>query len=100
MTDRNETVRLAIYFGPPPRRGGFRPPASWPTRRAWTAIQVEDAMEELASARHLVFDSAHRIVLAHPFATRNFAFSVMGNRTLLVGRMRLGCIRDPEPRAR
>lgn len=51
---------------------------------------VDRAIDELAAARHLVLDEARRVVLAHPFATRNFAFSVMGEHTLWWG----GCAWD------
>ncbi|SFS13694.1 Alkylmercury lyase [Microbacterium sp. cf046] len=47
------------------------------------------AMAELAQAHHLVLDGAE-VVLAHPFATRSFRFSVMGPRTLWWG----GCAWD------
>jgi hypothetical protein len=89
MTDRNETVRLAIYSA---LAGTGRLPtaAELGDQTGLAASQVEVAMDELATTRHLVFDGAHRIVLAHPFATRNFAFSVMGDRTLWWG----GCAWD------
>jgi hypothetical protein len=89
MTDRNETVRLAIYRA-------FAATGRQPTdtelagETGLTAAEVEEAMEQLATTRHLVFDGEHQVVLAHPFATRNFAFSVMGDRTLWWG----GCAWD------
>lgn len=52
--------------------------------------EVDAAFEELEAAHHLVFDEDGEIVLAHPFATRNFGFSVMGERTLYWG----GCAWD------
>jgi hypothetical protein len=55
-----------------------------------TAREVDEAFEALADAHHLVLDAEGRIVLAHPFATRNFGFSVMGARTLWWG----GCAWD------
>lgn len=51
---------------------------------------VDEAYDELAAAHHLVLGQDGRIVLAHPFATRNFGFSVMGARTLWWG----GCAWD------
>lgn len=89
MTDRNETVRLAIYTAL--ARTGRLPSA--PELAEETGLErsdVDEAMEELAAGRHLVFDDRHEVVLAHPFATRNFAFSVMGDHTLWWG----GCAWD------
>src|SRR5690349_10021241 len=89
MTDRNETVRLAIYSG---LAGTGRLPseAELVEETGLSAPELAEAMEELAASRHLVFDGEHEIVLAHPFATRNFAFSVMGEHTLWWG----GCAWD------
>ena len=89
MTDRNETVRLAIYSG---LAGTGRLPseAELVEETGLSAPELAEAMEELAASRHLVFDDEHRIVLAHPFATRSFAFSVMGEHTLWWG----GCAWD------
>jgi hypothetical protein len=89
MTDRNETVRLAIYRGCA-HTGRLPTPAELADETGLAESDVEEAMEELATTRHLVFDGEHRVVLAHPFATRNFAFSVMGDRTLWWG----GCAWD------
>jgi hypothetical protein len=55
-----------------------------------SASEIQEAVEELAARRHLVFDDDHEIVLAHPFPTRSFAFSVMGDHTLWWG----GCAWD------
>lgn len=49
-----------------------------------------DAFEALAADRHLVLDAAGRIELAHPFATRDFGFSVKGRQVLWWG----GCAWD------
>jgi hypothetical protein len=89
MTDRNEIVRLAIYTtlastGRLPSSGELA------AETGLTASELAEAMDELAASRHLVFDGDHAIVLAHPFATRNFAFSVMGDHTLWWG----GCAWD------
>ncbi|MDQ0892718.1 organomercurial lyase [Agromyces ramosus] len=89
MTDRNETVRLVIYSALA-ATGRLPTAAEVADETELTASDVEDAIEELARMRHLVFDREHRIVLAHPFATRNFSFSVMGERTMWWG----GCAWD------
>lgn len=89
MTDRNEIVRLAIYTA---LAASGRAPSSAELAEATGLDEaaLAEAMEQLAEARHLVFDGDHHLVLAHPFATRNFAFSVMGDRTLWWG----GCAWD------
>jgi hypothetical protein len=51
---------------------------------------VDAAFAALAGARHLVLDADGEIVLAHPFASRDFHFSVKGARTLWWG----GCAWD------
>lgn len=51
---------------------------------------VWDAAHVLVDRRLLVLDENDDIVLAHPFATRSFGFSVMGERTLWWG----GCAWD------
>lgn len=89
MDDRDEAVRLTIYTTL--AATGRLPSATEladATRRS--VSEVDEALEALATKRHLVFDGDHRIVLAHPFATRNFAFSVMGEHTLWWG----GCAWD------
>jgi len=89
MTDRIEAVRLEIYRA---LASTGRLPSSAELAEATgsTDAQVGAAMDELARSRHLVFDEHRDIVLAHPFATRNFAFSVMGERALWWG----GCAWD------
>ena len=52
--------------------------------------RVVQAIEELAERRHVVLDGDRQIVLAHPFATRSFGFSVMSPDTLWWG----GCAWD------
>ena len=54
-----------------------------------TADELAAAMVELADAHHVVMDGGE-VVLAHPFATRSFGFSVMGPDTLWWG----GCAWD------
>lgn len=89
MTDRDENVRLAVYSS---LAGTGRMPSvtELGERTGLSAAEVVEAMDELAARRHLVFDGDHEVVLAHPFATRNFAFSVMGRHTLWWG----GCAWD------
>lgn len=89
MTDRNERVRLAIYSALA-ATGRLPSATTLADETALSVSELDDAMEELAAARHLVFGDEHEVVLAHPFATRNFAFSVMGDRTLWWG----GCAWD------
>lgn len=89
MTDRNERVRLAIYTALA-ATGRLPSMTELAEQTALSSSELDDAMEELAAGRHFAFDDDHEIVLAHPFATRNFAFSVMGDRTLWWG----GCAWD------
>ena len=89
MTDRDEIVRLAIY-STLAETGRLPSPAELVSETGLASAELDEAIERLAATRHLVFDDAHRIVLAHPFATRSFAFSVMGERTLWWG----GCAWD------
>jgi hypothetical protein len=89
MTDRNESVRLAIYTALA-ATGRLPSATELAEEMGLSASEIDEAVEELAARRHLVFDDDHEIVLAHPFATRNFAFSVMGNHTLWWG----GCAWD------
>ena len=51
--------------------------------------EADTALAELADAHHLVIQD-REVVLAHPFATRSFRFSVMGPETLWWG----GCAWD------
>ena len=89
MTPNDDEVRLAIYreFA---RTG--RPPSTddLAAGSTWVGDVIEAAVERLVAARHLVPDADGALVLAHPFATRNFGFSVMGDRTLWWG----GCAWD------
>lgn len=84
-----ESVRLAIYRGfattglPPDR---LQLAADLNLDRA----QVDAAFTELAAQRHIVLDNDGAIVMAHPFATINLGFSVMGDDTLWWG----GCAWD------
>lgn len=55
-----------------------------------TPGQVANGLRALHTTRDLVLDDSGGIVLAHPFATRNFGFSVMGAATIWWG----GCAWD------
>jgi hypothetical protein len=55
-----------------------------------SAREATGAFAALASDRHLVLDDDGRIELAHPFATRDFGFSVKSDRVLWWG----GCAWD------
>lgn len=55
-----------------------------------TAAEAADAFRALAANRHIVLDESGDIVLAHPFATRDFGFSVKSDRVLWWG----GCAWD------
>ncbi len=87
--DTAERVRLVTY----------RTLAGTGRAPTWTEVatelgipltEVDAAVDELVSDRHLVVDDERSVVLAHPFATRPFGFSVMGERTLWWG----GCAWD------
>ncbi|GAA2042365.1 organomercurial lyase [Agromyces tropicus] len=84
-----ERVRLAVYRG-------FADEGRAPSRSAIaesTGLDgdaVDRAMATLAALRHVVLDDDGRIVMAHPFASINLGFSVMGDRTLWWG----GCAWD------
>lgn len=54
------------------------------------ADEVEGGLRALHDARHIVLDGDGRIVMAHPFASIPFGFSVMGERTIWWG----GCAWD------
>lgn len=55
-----------------------------------SARQVANGLRTLHTTRDLVLDDSGGIVLAHPYATRNFGFSVMGATTMWWG----GCAWD------
>lgn len=85
----SERVRLAIYraFAGTGQRMSR---AELATELALDAAAVDLAFEELAAQRHIVLGADGEIVMAHPFAALNLAFSVMGERTLWWG----GCAWD------
>ena len=89
MTDTTESVRLAIYQQL--AREGSAPSADdIETQLGLDDGTVGTALDELEATRHIVFDDQRRIVMAHPFATINLGFSVMGASTLWWG----GCVWD------
>jgi hypothetical protein len=89
MNDLVERVRYTIYSQL--ASSGAAPSAS-SVADAFdlTTDVVEKAYVELAAAHHIVLGDHHNIVMAHPFATMNLGFSVMGKSTLWWG----GCVWD------
>ncbi|WP_353829251.1 organomercurial lyase [Agromyces sp. SYSU T0242] len=87
--DGAERVRMAVYRG---FAGDGRAPSreALGTAAGLDAAAVDRALADLAAQRHVVLDSDGRIVMAHPFASINLGFSVMGERTLWWG----GCAWD------
>jgi hypothetical protein len=83
-----EDVRLCIYRSL--AATGRLPAASELIGVAGDERRVGGAIDELAAGRHVVLDGGGDIVLAHPFATRSFGFSVMSADTLWWG----GCAWD------
>jgi hypothetical protein len=86
--DGVEDVRLCIYRSL--ATTGRLPEPAQLIEVAGGGHRLDHAIEELAAARHVVLDGDGGIVLAHPFATRSFGFSVMGADTLWWG----GCAWD------
>jgi hypothetical protein len=84
----HEDLRLAVYrsfadTGQPPGVDDL-------ARQLSTDVAtVQEGLEALAQARHLVLDGS-AIVMAHPFAAVPLGFAVMGQRTLWWG----GCAWD------
>ena len=87
-SDVVEDVRLAIYRGLA-HTGGL-PSLPDLLAVAGSSERLHECIERLAAARSLVLDADGDIVLAHPFATRSFGFSVMSAQTLWWG----GCAWD------
>ena len=85
----DEDLRLAVY-------GALAASGTVPTdeelalRVGTDSGAVREGLGRLAGQRHVVLTADGGIVLAHPFATRSFGFSVMGERTLWWG----GCAWD------
>lgn len=88
LSPRAEQLRVVLYRHL--AETGLRPPRDSALSGLGTsAAEVDAALSELQDAHHLVHRDG-RIVLAHPFATRNFGFSVMSATTLWWG----GCAWD------
>ncbi|MDQ1582553.1 MAG: hypothetical protein QOF36_607, partial [Microbacteriaceae bacterium] len=89
MTTDTERIRLAIYQ----RFAETGLSLKREDAAAETALDdatVDAAFETLADQRHIVLGEDGEIVLAHPFASINLGFSVMGKHTLWWG----GCAWD------
>lgn len=87
--DTVEDLRLLIYrqFA---RRGHTGEVDELSRLLGITTATVEEGLRRLHATRDLVLADTGEIVLAHPFATQNFGFSVMGADTLWWG----GCAWD------
>lgn len=83
-----EEVRVAIYRSLADT--GRLPPVEDLIAIAGSATELAACIDQLASTRHLALDARGEIVLAHPFATRSFGYSVMGAEALWWG----GCAWD------
>lgn len=88
MIDQN-ALRLRIYRQLA-TRGRVSTPAELAAELAEDEQTVRDALRALARDRLIVLDDADTIVLAHPFATRDFGFAVKTGTTLWWG----GCAWD------
>src|SRR5262245_50901139 len=85
----DEAVRLAVYQG---YAQAGQPPTidEMAERLGASSDDIRASLRTLHDARHVVLDADGDIVLAHPFASIPFGFSVMGGRTLWWG----GCAWD------
>jgi hypothetical protein len=83
-----EDVRVAVYAAL--ASTGRLPSADRLAEVAGSPVRAADAIVRLAERRAWVLGSHGEIVLAHPFATRSFGYSVMGRNTLWWG----GCCWD------
>ena len=85
----DEDLRLAVYAAL--AATGTVPTDEELALRVGTGTTaVREGLGRLAAERHVVLDADGGVVLAHPFATRSFGFSVMGEHTLWWG----GCAWD------
>jgi Alkylmercury lyase len=89
MTDAIEAIRLAVYrslaqTGRAPGSGELAAALAVPE------ATIAEGLRTLHAQRHLVLDDTGTVVLAHPFGTIDFGFSVKGARTLWWG----GCVWD------
>ena len=88
ISDDAELVRVSIYRGL--ASTGLSPAvADLAAATGLSAARVEGALAELDESHHIVRRDGE-LVLAHPFATRSFGFSVMGPDVLWWG----GCAWD------
>lgn len=88
IPDRHEAIRLAVYHaladtGRLPELGDL-------VELAGGESQLRESIEHLAGERAWALGADGEIVLAHPFATRSFGYSVMSATTLWWG----GCCWD------
>lgn len=83
-----EDVRLTVYRSL--AATGRLPDDATLAEAAGGAANVAEAIRRLAERRAWALDDDGTIVLAHPFATRSFGYSVMGAHTLWWG----GCCWD------
>jgi hypothetical protein len=83
-----EDVRVTVYRTL--AATGRLPSADALAELAGSPVRAGDAIVALAEQRAWALGDDGEIVLAHPFATRSFGFSVMGERTLWWG----GCCWD------
>lgn len=89
VDERREDLRLLIYrqlatTGRAPRR------ADLSAQLGCSPVDAADDLARLAAERHIVLDVEGEIELAHPFATRDFGFSVKSDRVIWWG----GCAWD------
>ena len=84
-----EHVRLAIY-AQLAKEGRVDGASVLAARLSLSHNDIEIALQDLHASRDIVLDAEGGIVLAHPFATENFGFSVMGSAVLWWG----GCAWD------
>ena len=89
MTLDLEDLRLAVYH-PLASTGRAPDTASLASSLGVGEDEIAAGLRQLGAARHLGLDGDGRIVLAHPFATRDLGFSVKGTQTLWWG----GCVWD------
>jgi len=85
----SETLRLRIYRQLA-AEGRVDPVAVIAAELGEDEAATTMAVRDLADRRHVVLDDDGAIVLAHPFGTRDFGFSVKSHRTLWWG----GCAWD------
>ena len=85
----DEDLRLEVY-GALAATGTVASDEELALRVGTDTTGVREGLRRLARQRHVVIGTDDRLVLAHPFATESFGFSVMGEHTLWWG----GCAWD------